>query len=287
MAEKLTEVQNANAAANAVLEDRVVKAEAATAEAHAGTQKAIDAAVAEKVTEAQKANATTNAMLEERATRADGRAAEAQRKLLAAQSEHTTAVAKQLQDLREIMEKATADALGEQAASHFSENQRLTKKVDDLTRDLARRSNEDLGEGAELKLYEALRAEFHDDEITEVPRGAKGADIIHVIIHQGKPCGKIVYDSKNHKQWRTEHASKLRVDQLAVDAEHAILSTHSFPAGAKQLQLHEEGVILANPARVIQVAGLLRRHSVLLHTLKVSAVERNSKKEALYKLHQL
>ncbi len=98
---------------------------------------------------------------------------------------------------------------------------------------------------------------------------------------RGQECGTILYDSKNHNQWRDEHAAKLRRDQLAEKAEHAILSTHKFPRDAHQLH-QREGVLLANPARVVAVATIIRQHLLQLHTLRVSQVERESKTAALY-----
>ena len=112
-------------------------------------------------------------------------------------------------------------------------------------------------------------------------RGQPGGDVLHIVLHQGKSCGTIIYDSKNHKRWLTDHATKLKTDQLAANAEHAVLSTHKFPQGTGQLHIHD-GVILANPARVVVVATMLRRHLVQMHTLKVSNVEQDSKKDALY-----
>jgi hypothetical protein len=133
-----------------------------------------------------------------------------------------------------------------------------------LTRDLEKKTNEELGEGAEVDLFEALREEFPVDNLKRVKKGEPAADIVHVVILQGRECGTIVYDSKNHKQYRTDHVAKLRVDQLAHDADHAILSTHKFPQGTRQLHTID-GILLANPARVVQLAILLRRHLVQVY----------------------
>jgi hypothetical protein len=97
----------------------------------------------------------------------------------------------------------------------------------------------------------------------------------------GKECGTILYDSKNHNQFRHEHVAKLRADQLAAKADHAILSTHRFPQGTRQLHM-QDGVLLANPARVIFIATMIRQHLLLLHTLRLSDIERESKTVALY-----
>jgi hypothetical protein len=153
--------------------------------------------------------------------------------------------------------------------------------VNELQRALEKKTNEELGEGAEINLFEALKKEFPDDGIERVAKGAPGADIIQVVMHNGRECGTIIYDSKNHKMFRNDHVTKLLEDQLAAKAEHAILSTHKFPAGTGQLEL-QDGVLLANPARVVSVVTLIPRHLRQAHNLRLSGAARESKTTALY-----
>ena len=134
--------------------------------------------------------------------------------------------------------------------------------MNELQRALEKKANEELGEGAEIDLFEALKKELPNDRIERVAKGAPGSDILHGVVHNGRECETIIYDSKNHKMFRNEHVTKLLEDQLAAKAEHAILSTHKFPAGTRQLHM-QDGVLLANPARVLSVVTLIRRH--LLH----------------------
>ena len=103
-----------------------------------------------------------------------------------------------------------------------------------------------------------------------------------MIVTNGRDCGTIIYDSKNHKAWRTEHVAKLKSDQVAANAEHAILSTHKFPQGTGQLHI-VDGVVIANPARVVLLAKLVRTHIMRIHGLTLSSIERDTKTEALYK----
>ena len=159
---------------------------------------------------------------------------QANQQLLALTAAHEQTIAEQLSNQREILEKAKEDAVNAEKARAFDESQKFATKVSQLQRDLDKKSNDELGEGAEIDLYESLRAEFPDDRITRIPKGAPGADVHHEIMHAGKVCGIIIYDSKNHKQWRTDHASKLRSDQLAAQADHAILSLLQFPQGTRQ-----------------------------------------------------
>src|SRR6266498_3857352 len=99
-------------------------------------------------------------------------------------------------------------------------------------------------------------------------RGAPGADLIHKVMDKGRACGVIVYDSKNRASWLSSYATKLKQDQSAHQAQHAILSTQAFPSGSRQLHLLD-GIILANPARVSIIAQLLRSHIVQMDTLKL------------------
>jgi hypothetical protein len=236
-------------------------------------QEATDAAAAplrDKLAANEKAVAEANA-----------KAIDAESKLLRLTEQHAAIMAEQLNSQREVMEKAKDDAVNAEKAKAFEETQKLSTKVNDLQRALEKKTNEELGEGAEIDVFEALKKDFPDDRITRIAKGAPGADILHVVMLRSKECGTIIYDSKNHNQFRWEHVTKLKTDQLAAKAEHAILSTHKFPQGTRQLHMHD-GIIIANPARVVLIATLMRQHLLQVHTLRLSDIERQSKTVALY-----
>jgi len=212
---------------------------------------------------------------------AKAKAHEAEDRLSTLADQHASAMQASLKEQREILEKSKEDAINGEKAKAFEETQKLSTKVNDLQRALENRTAEELGEGAEINLFEVLKAEFPDDNISRIPKGSPGADIIHVVMLDGKECGTILYDSKNHNQFRNEHVAKLKADQLAARAEHAILSTHKFPQGTRQLH-EQDGVLLANPARVVFLATLVRQHLLQVHTLRLSDIERESKTAALY-----
>jgi hypothetical protein len=214
---------------------------------------------------------------------ADARAkiAEAEGNLSKLSEQYELALNERLGSEREILEKAKDDAINAEQAKFFAENLKLSNKVSELQRALEKKTNEELGEGAEIDLYEALKKEFPDDRIDRVAKGAPGADVLHVVMRNGRECGTIIYDSKNHKAFRNEHVTKLLQDQLAAKAEHAILSTRVFPGGTRQLHM-QDGVLLANPARVVPIAILIRQHLLLVHTLRLSGIEREGKTAALY-----
>jgi hypothetical protein len=212
---------------------------------------------------------------------AQAKIAEAEGKLSKLSEQHELALNERLGSQREILEKAKDAAINAERAKAFEETQGLSNKVNELQRALEKKTNEELGEGAEIDLFEALKKEFPNDRIERVAKGAPGADILHGVMHNGRECGTIIYDSKNHKMFRNEHVTKLLEDQHAAKAEHAILSTHKFPAGTRQLHT-QDSVLLANPARVVSVVTLIRRHLLQAHTLRLSSAERENKTTALY-----
>lgn len=218
---------------------------------------------------------------ENAAAEANTKAREAETKLQAFTDQQATELEAQLNAQRDVLEKSKEDAVNAEKAKAFDENQKLSTKVTDLQRALENKTAEELGEGAEVKLFDELKREFPEDDIRRVPKGAAGADIIHVVMLCGKKCGTIIYDSKDHDQFRSEHVTKLRADQLAVGAEHAILATRKLPRGTRQLEIRD-GVLLANPARVVVVATLIRQHLIQIHSLRISNIECDKKTAALY-----
>ena len=192
-----------------------------------------------------------------------------------------TELSERIQEVREAMDADKTNSLNAADAKHREDTQKLRAKLEDLTRQLEKKTANELGEGAEIDLFETLKGEFEGDRIRRVGKGAPGADIIHEIIHNDKVCGKIVYDSKNRNAWRNEYVTKLREDQHSEKAEHAILAALKFPADKNQLCI-QDGVIIANPARVLAVVLMLRRHIAQMHSMRLSNNERSQKIAALY-----
>ena len=191
------------------------------------------------------------------------------------------AIKNALSEQREALDTERVEAINKAKATEFDKFQKVQSRVEALQRQLEQKTTEELGEGAEVDLYEALRENFDGDKIKRIKKGQPGADILHEIIHNGQVCGSIVYDSKNHGSWRNSFVEKLKKDQLAAKAEHAILATSSFPSGSRQLRV-QDGVIILNPARAVELVRIVRQHIVQTHRLRLSAEERDEKAQALY-----
>jgi hypothetical protein len=223
--------------------------------------------------------------------RLEARLAAFQEQLAAAQAEKTAA-RQQIEALKEAQEAMITQRLGEMRAALQKEREaavlaekakvlKLQSELQDLQRKLESKTAHELGEGAEIDLFEELKAAFEGDRIRRVSKGVNGADVIHEVLHKGKVCGKIIYDSKNRNAWQNEFVAKLRADKLAERAEHAILASNKFPKGAQQIHVQDD-VIVAHPARIVAIAEILRRNLLLTHELRVSGEEREQKTVALY-----
>jgi hypothetical protein len=152
----------------------------------------VDTTVRQKIASLQAVNAgLQEAMtIQVAAAEQQTRAALSQYEALLADQERI--LSQRLQDQAEVVEREKQEAVNAVNARHFEETQRLTGKLEDLARQLERKTANELGEGAEVDLFESLKQEFEGDLIKRVSKGAAGDDIIHDVVHGGKVCGRIV-----------------------------------------------------------------------------------------------
>lgn len=282
--EKVAAVRRDAQGRDTAWQEKLAAAEQAKAEAEAASAERIEAlkqAAQARDAEWQGKLSAAESAAQEKVAAAERERQGALTKLEAIKAEHDKAIADRVQEAREALEKDKTDALNAEKAKHAEETQKLTGQLQAVTRQLEKKTADELGEGAEVKLFDDLKAEFDNDKIDRVGKGVSGADIIHTVIHNGRECGKIIYDSKNSAAWRDDYVSKLVQDQTAAKADYAVLSTFKFPAGTKQVEVRES-VIIVNPARAVAIAQIIRRQLVQVHTLRLSKSERAKKMAALF-----
>jgi hypothetical protein len=188
----------------------------------------------------------------------------------------------ELRKQRQSLEKDRDLALLKKEAELNRQREGWQNKLKMMERQLQQKTANEIGDGAEIDLYECLRESFPGDRVKRVQKGQAGADINFEVVHKGEVCGRILIDSKNRQAWQNGFTSKLRQDQVEAKAEHAILATPVFPSGKKELCV-SDGIILVNPARAVYVVELLRAALVRMHCLGLSAKERTGKMARLYK----
>lgn len=188
---------------------------------------------------------------------------------------------KEMGDLRSILEKDRDDSLLKKGSEFTREKEALQKKIQELDRQMKNMTANQIGDGAEVDLHEALKKAFPSDKIHRIKKGQPGADITHEVIHKGQSCGRIVYDSKSRQAWQNVFVTKLREDQMQAQAQHALLCTTVFPSGKKELCVLSD-IIVINPARAGYIVEILRRALIAAYVQSLSLKQRQQKTDKLY-----
>jgi hypothetical protein len=251
-----------------------------------GEQAAHDAEI-ERAAEARFAD--REAVIHREATAASAaRIDKAERERKAAQQEnkvlkatHRAEMQRLLEAQRDALNKDKAKEIAELKAGQFKREQFWEQRLKDMTREMENKTAHELGEPAEIDLFETLTAAFPEDRISRVAKGVRGADVLVEVMDRDREAGKIVIDSKNHKNWKGDFTVKLRADQIAAKADWAILSTAKFPSGTRQLVIRDK-VIVADPARVVAVVHILREQIISSFIQKLSTNARNEKADQIY-----
>jgi hypothetical protein len=123
------------------------------------------------------------------------------------------------------------DALQEAAASHELKDAEKDHKLrevlrvnDELRRKLEQGPQHVQGDVLELELERQLRESCPLDEIVEVPKGIRGADVLQKVnTRSGFSCGLIIWEAKHTKNWSDNWIAKLKDDQVAAKADLAVM----------------------------------------------------------------
>ena len=277
----------AKQAAEAALAIRLAEFQARLADAEtakAAAEQRVVAARQEATLAAEAAMSARLAGFQARLADAETAKAAMQQHMNALQEGKDAAIEKRVAELQEGMLRQKEDLQREKEAQVLAEKSKVLKlqsELADMQRKLEGKTANELGEGSEIDLFEQLKATFEGDRISRVGKGVNGADVIHEVMHNGKVCGRIIYDAKNRNAWQNEFVVKLRADKIAQAADHAILSSNKFPKDKAHVH-YQDGVIVANPARVTAIVQLLRDQVVRMHELRVSKEGREQKSMEIY-----
>lgn len=156
------------------------------------------------------------------------------------------------------------------------------KALEDAQRKAAQGSQQNQGEVLELDLENRLREEFPIDEISEVKKGQRGADIVQTVKnHHLSNCGILLWETKNGK-WQPAWVSKFKQDIREASANIGVIVSQELPTEYGDMKHLENNVWAVKPKLAPMLAAALRGT-----ILQVDAANRNSegkdaKMEALY-----
>lgn len=154
---------------------------------------------------------------------------------------------------------------------------------EDLTRKLNQGSQQLQGEVLELELEHVLSNSFLHDQIEEVKKGQRGADVLHTVHTQyGVACGKIIWEAKRAEHWNDKWLHKLKDDQQEAKADIAVLVTTVMPKGKDEIIVRMGDVWVISPQVIKPVAEMLRSALLEANKLKLVNTGRNEKIELLY-----
>ena len=157
------------------------------------------------------------------------------------------------------------------------------KANEDLTRKLNQGSQQLQGEVLELELEHVLTTSFLHDQIDEVKKGQRGADVLHTVrTPHGIECGKIIWEAKRAEKWNEKWLHKLKDDQQEAKADIAVLVTTVMPKGSNEVIVRLGDVWVVSPQVIKPVAEMLRVVLLEANKLKLVNTGRNEKMELLY-----
>lgn len=189
------------------------------------------------------------------------------------------------QEREKIEEAASKKATDAKQVEIDQLNKKLsdaTKAKDELARKLEQGSQQTQGEVQEIILEELLKAEFIHDDISPVPKGVNGADVIQTVkTKSGIECGKIIWESKKTKAWSDGWVQKLKDDQRLVKADIAVIVTSTLPDSTQPIS-QRDGVWVCDIKLAISIATALRQTLESLSREKAMSVGKNEKMEILY-----
>ncbi|HPD47549.1 MAG TPA: DUF2130 domain-containing protein [Anaerohalosphaeraceae bacterium] len=158
----------------------------------------------------------------------------------------------------------------------------LRKQVEDMQRKMEQGSQERQGEMMEEALKDVLRERFPYDRFEDVAKGSRGADILQVVYGPtGKVCGRILWESKNTKEFSKAWTEKLKSDQMEAGADFAVLMTVAMPREVRDFDYYDD-VWVTNYRSAIGLCTALREGLIRLARQKAVDAGQGSMKDFVY-----
>lgn len=202
------------------------------------------------------------------------------------QKEMDITLARKIDESRKELENSLSEKLRAESDLKIKEKEQqiagLRKSLEDAKRKSEQGSQETQGEALELDLEQKLRQQFPQDIIEPVSKGVRGADIMQTVVNaQLQPCGKIIWEAKNTKNWSQAWTQKLRDDQMAGSANLAVLVSSVLPDGVQSFA-QIDGVWVCSVTTALPLVSALREQLIQLNYARQSAKGKDDKMEMMF-----
>jgi hypothetical protein len=154
--------------------------------------------------------------------------------------------------------------------------------LEDARRKANQGSQQNQGEVLELDLENRLREEFPFDEILEVKKGQRGADVRQVVHDQsGNTCGTLLWETKNGT-WQPAWIPKFKADIREANANVGILVSQQIPAEIGEMKHLEANVWVVSPRLAPRLAAAVRATILQVDAANKMSAGKDAKMESLY-----
>lgn len=165
----------------------------------------------------------------------------------------------------------------------------LNKQLEDqkkLTEEMKRKQEQGSmqlqGEVLELAIEDFLTANFPLDIISEIKKGANGADCLQLVnSRESQNCGSIYYESKRTKAFQPSWIEKFKNDIRDKKANIGVLVTEVLPAGMERMGL-KEGIWICTFDEFKGLCAVLRQSLIQMSQAVQSQENKGDKMAMLY-----
>lgn len=186
------------------------------------------------------------------------------------------------------------DKIREEARKNADESHRLKqlemekkladtqRALEDAQRKASQGSQQNQGEVLELDLENQLREEFPFDEISEVKKGQRGADIKQTVKNRNfVSCGLLLWETKNGK-WQPAWIPKFKQDIREANANIGVIVSFEMPSEYGDMKHLETNVWAVKPNLAPVLASALRSTILQVDAANHNNEGKDAKMEALY-----
>ena len=156
------------------------------------------------------------------------------------------------------------------------------KLVEEMKRKQEQGSMQMQGEVQELAIEEWLTNNFPLDSISEIKKGARGADCLQTVNTRTKQnCGTIYYESKRTKEFQKGWIEKFKADLSDKGANIGVLVTDAMPSEMERMGL-KDGIWICSFEEFKGLCFVLRESIIQLSSAISSQENKGDKMSMLY-----
>lgn len=156
------------------------------------------------------------------------------------------------------------------------------KALEEARRKAEQGSQQNQGEVLELDLEDRLAGEFPLDEIIEIKKGQRGADVKQIVNNQsGDASGILLWETKNGK-WQPAWVPKFKQDIREAGANIGVIVSKEMPSEMGDMKYLDTNVWVVKPKLAPVLAAALRSTILQVDLANRNNEGKDSKMESLY-----